>query len=86
MSYDVKVLPSAAKDLRRLPNDMVSRLHSTLGNLREQPRPVGSQKLVNVHPETWRVRVGDWRVLYRVNDELKMVYVVTVAHRREVYR
>ncbi len=86
MSYRVEILPSAIKDFRKLPNNMVSRVTAAVLGLAEEPRPVGSRKLVNVHPETWRIRLGDWRTLYHIDEEAKLVEVVHVFHRREAYR
>ena len=86
MSYRVDILPSAVKDLKKLPNNMVFRLKTAILGLASKPRPAGGRKLVNVLPETWRIRVGDWRALYRIDDESKIVVVVHVFHRREAYR
>jgi len=86
VSYRVEILPNAIKDLRKLPNNMVSRMKTAVLGLAEEPRPVGSRKLVNVHPETWRIRVGDWRALYQIDDPAGLVKVVHVFHRREAYR
>ena len=86
MNYRVDILPSAIKDMKKLPINMVSRLKTALLGLAAEPRPAGSRKLVNVQPETWRIRVGDWRALYRISDQEKSVVVVHVFHRREAYR
>jgi len=86
VSYRVEILPSAIKDLRKLPNNMVSRVKTAVLGLAEEPRPVGSRKLVNVQPETWRIRIGDWRALYQIDDQAGLVKVVHVFHRREAYR
>lgn len=86
MSYRVEFLPSAIKDLRKLPNNMVSRVKTAVLGLSDEPRPAGSRKLVSVQPETWRIRIGDWRALYRIDDQAELVEVVHVFHRREAYR
>jgi len=86
VSYRVEILPSAIKDLRKLPSNVVSRLKAAVLGLASEQRPVGSRKLVNVQPDTWRIRVGDWRVLYRLDDHQKLVEIVHVFHRREAYR
>lgn len=86
MNYRVEILPSAIKDLRKLPNSMIPRVKAAVLGLAEEPRPVGSRKLVNVQPETWRIRVGDWRTLYRIDEGAKVVQVVHVFHRRDAYR
>lgn len=86
MSYRVEILPSAVKDLHKLPNNVVPRVKKAVLGLADEARPKGSLKLVNVDPETWRIRIGDWRVLYRINEGEQLVQVVHVFHRREAYR
>ena len=86
MNYQVIVVPRAEKDLRKMPTDVIVRVKESVLALRQEPRPAGSRKLVNVSPETWRVRIGDWRVLYRIDDQAHMVTVTNVIHRREAYR
>ena len=62
----------------------MERLHPILTALGDDPRPPGSQKLVGL--EAYRVRVGDHRVIYEIDDPARAVIVVRVRHRREVYR
>lgn len=86
MTYRVAVSPRAVKELRKLPNSMLPRVKKAVMSLGDTPRPVGSRKLVNVQPETWRIRIGDWRALYHVDDGKQLVTVAHVFHRREAYR
>lgn len=86
MTYRVVISPRAVKELRKIPNNMLSRVKEAVMSLRGTQRPVGSRKLVNVQPETWRIRIGDWRALYHIDDGEQLVTVVHVFHRREAYR
>ena len=83
--YRVVVERSAEKDLRRLPLDVRSRVADALRSLVDDPRPVGSRKLAGTKHD-WRIRVGDYRVIYEIADSIRVVRVYRVRHRREVYR
>lgn len=84
MNYDLFVLPSAERDLDRLEKLVYQRCEKCILSLRENPRPHGVQKLAG--DDGFRVRVGDFRILYRVDDEQKRVYLYRVKHRKDVYR
>ncbi len=82
--YKVRVLASAEKELRSVPKQQLKRLAARLQGLAANPRPHGSKKLSD--SERFRVRQGDWRVVYEIDDDKKEAVVVKVGHRREVYR
>jgi mRNA interferase RelE/StbE len=84
MSYQVILPKSAQKELDRLPNQIEARILTALTGLETQPRPVGCKKLRG--ESAWRIRVGDYRVVYEIHDKVLQVIVVTIGHRREVYR
>lgn len=84
MSYQVILPKSAQKQLDRLPDKISGRILAALAGLETQPRPAGCKKLRG--ESAWRVRVGDYRVIYEIHDKVLQVIVVTVGHRREVYR
>ena len=73
-----------AKDLRAIPNKDVARILQRLEALREEPRPPQCEKLSG--QERYRVRQGVYRIIYEIMDEVLVVTVVKVGHRREVYR
>ncbi|MCR6713363.1 MAG: type II toxin-antitoxin system RelE/ParE family toxin [Demequina sp.] len=83
MTYSVVVLPVATREIRKLPPEAKRRVQAVLELLAENPRPPAARKLVG-RPE-WRVRTGDYRVLYRIEDEVLTVVVVRAAHRRHAY-
>lgn len=75
---------SVSKDLRSIPNKDVARILQRMEELQENPRLVGSEKLSG--QERYRIRQGVYRILYEVKDELLVVTVVKVGHRRHVYK
>jgi mRNA interferase RelE/StbE len=83
-SYAVQLKPSAWKELESLPNNVLQRVMRKLESLREEPRPTGCKKLRG-YKDQWRIRAGDWRVVYIIDDAAKLVSVTRIAHRREVY-
>ena len=84
MSYEVFILRRAQKELAALPKTDYERMRDAVVALAENPRPTGCKKLTG--REGWRIRIGDYRVLYDINDQTLTVLVVSVAHRRDVYR
>jgi mRNA interferase RelE/StbE len=83
MRYSVSVLPPAAKQLAKLDPQIRKRVDHAITALADNPRPTGSKKLVGV--DAWRIRVGDWRIIYQIHDDRLIVLVVRVGHRRDVY-
>ena len=82
--YSVEVKPPARKELEALPDIMLARVLRKMEALRQTPRPAGCKKLKG-YKDQWRVRVGDWRVVYIVDDAAKIVSITRIGHRREVY-
>lgn len=81
---EVRVLPSARRDLDALDRGAFSRIRAKILGLAGDPRPVGSVKLTA--DEGYRIRVGNYRVLYRIDDRSKTVFIYRVKHRKEAYR
>ncbi|MEX2300385.1 MAG: type II toxin-antitoxin system RelE/ParE family toxin [Bryobacterales bacterium] len=75
---------SARKELEGLPDRFLRRVFLKIEILAENPRPAGCRKLRN-SSDLWRVRVGDYRVVYSINDDARTVEILRVRHRREVY-
>ena len=86
MSYHVIVELAAQRALRRLPHDVQRRLLIRLDQLAEDPRSPGTRRLAGVEQQLYRVRVGDYRIIYEIRDLQALVSVVTLGHRRDVYR
>ena len=83
-SYKLLIKPSAAKELEALPRKDRSRIAAKIVGLAANPRRPGSEKLSG--EDKYRLRQGDYRVLYSIEDASTTVTVVKIAHRREVYR
>ena len=85
MPYRTELKPSAAKALGELPRRDQERVRNKIDALGVEPRAHGSKALQG-EPGLLRVRVGDYRVIYTVEDDVLLVLVVRIAHRREAYR
>ena len=81
--YRIEIKPSALRELERIPKKIAQQIVKRIRFLSENPRPAGCQKLSG--QERYRVRQGDYRVVYGIDDSTKFVDVVKIAHRREVY-
>jgi mRNA interferase RelE/StbE len=84
--YAVSFRRSAEKDLHRLDEAVQGRVLQAVEGLAGNPRPWGFRKLQSRRDDLFRIRVGDYRVIYAVDDKAKVVTVERVRHRREVYR
>ena len=84
MKYEVRIIRTAEKEMNRLPGAIHARISRRILSLEDNPRPRGAKKLSG--HEEYRLRVGDYRVLYTINDKGCVVTVFAVGHRREVYR
>lgn len=82
--YRVEILPVAARAIRKLPPEAKRRVQGVVELLAEDPRPPGARRLT-ARPE-WRVRTGDYRVLYRIQDDVLVVVIVNAGHRSKIYR
>jgi len=86
MAYTIEIAPTARRQLRKLDHDTRRRVGRRIDSLAEDPRPNGVVKLTAVSPPLYRVREGDHRVLYAIEDDKLIVLIVRVAHRSEAYR
>jgi mRNA interferase RelE/StbE len=85
VSCHVSVAPAAERQLRKLDPPARRRVQAVIELLAEQPRPPASTQLVGGTGE-WRVRTGDYRIVYEIDDGVLVVLAVAVGHRREIYR
>lgn len=83
--YKVIFKESVKKELGRLQAKIVSRIFPHIENLSADPRPPGSKKLKGKDGNFYRIRIGDYRVIYFIDDGVKLVSILRVAHRKEVY-
>lgn len=85
VTYSIEVRPAALRQLRKIDPGARRRIQAAVEILAETPRPPGAKKLVGGQGE-WRVRTGDYRIVYEIHDDVLVVLVVTVGHRREIYQ
>jgi len=83
--YTIQFKPLALRQLEKLPREAQRRLGAKIEALRDDPFPAGCKKMVGI-PDTCRIRAGDYRVVYQVHRGVLIVLVLTVGHRRDVYR
>lgn len=85
MAYRIELTPAAGRDFERLPRAVAARLAPRIDALADDPRPAGVLPMTGMHGY-YRLRVGDYRIIYKVEDERLLVLVIRVANRREAYR
>lgn len=85
MSYAVQFAPAALRQLRQLPRDARRRIQAAIELLAETPRPPGAKKLSGSSGD-WRVRTGDYRIIYEIRDAQLIVLVLAAGHRRDIYK
>lgn len=85
MSYHVELLRSAARELGALPHPIRRRVTCAISALSRDPRPRGVVLLTGPD-RIWRVRVGDYRILYRIDDDLVLVVILRIRQRKDAYR
>lgn len=91
MGYKIVITESAAKELKRIPAKMQDRIFEKIEGLVEEPKPNGHKKLKNFdmpgsdYEDYYRIRVGDYRVIYAIEDAEITIFVMKVAHRKNVY-
>ena len=85
MTYRIEFAPAAVRQLRKLDPVGRRRIQAAVELLSTEPRPNGAKKLVGGKGE-WRVRTGDYRIIYEIHERRLVVLVLVLGHRREVYR
>lgn len=84
-SYQIEFKPSASKELEKLPRQMVIRVVAAIRELADNPYPSGVKKLSGFD-RTFRIRVGDFRVLYDIYENRLVIEIIRIRHRKDVYR
>jgi mRNA interferase RelE/StbE len=82
--YNIFIKKSAARELEGLAKKDLRKVLERIGTLGEDPRPAGAEKLAGV--DLWRIRQGNYRIVYSIEDDTLTIWIVKVGHRREVYR
>jgi mRNA interferase RelE/StbE len=85
MNFQIQLSPHAARQLRKLDPTARRRIQAVIDLLADNPRPPAAKQLVGGKGE-WRVRTGDYRVIYEINDGELLILVLRTGHRREIYK
>ncbi|MBI2916563.1 MAG: type II toxin-antitoxin system RelE/ParE family toxin [Chloroflexi bacterium] len=84
MNYGLRIVPAAEREMRRLPRDVLQRVHERIRKLQRQPFAPGARKLAG--GLGYRVRVGDYRIVFAIDEAQRAIAITSVRHRREAYR
>ena len=84
MNYTVQIERSAQKQLAKISSPYFEAITEKILSLEQNPRPPGCKKLTG--RESWRIRVGDYRVIYNISDHLLQIIVIDIGNRKEIYR
>ena len=84
MNYSLFILRRAQKELSKVPLDLYKRIKKVIFDLAKEPRPTGCKKLIE--REGWRIRVGNFRIIYEIDDETNSVTILHIGHRKDVYK
>jgi mRNA interferase RelE/StbE len=83
--YEIEIAPTAERALKKLPADIRNRIFKSIITLKKEPRPHGV-KMLSGEDGIYRIRVGDYRIIYQIQDTMLVIVVVNIGHRREIYR
>ncbi len=84
MPYQLEISKSVTKYIEKLPTDIYRRIKEAILKLENDPRPQGCEKMSDKN--AYRIRVGDYRIIYTIKDSILLVTVIDAGHRREIYR
>ena len=85
-TYKILISESALKQLKRIQKPAVKRIESAIDALSENPRPVGFKKLKGSYEDFCRIQIGDYRVIYSIEDKIQVVDIRQIGHRKDIYR
>ena len=83
--YHISIKKTASKELEKLPHKIISLITKSIYTLSSEPRPIGCKKLKAHHADLWRIRIGDYRVIYSIDEEIKIIDIKKVGHRKDIY-
>jgi len=84
VAYRVELKTSVAIDFRPIPSPDIERIISKIDSLATDPRPAGASKLVGT--QAWRVRTGNYRIIYQIDEQTQSITIIKIGHRNAVYR
>ena len=84
--YTISIKPSALKEINKLSQPIIKKIGKAIDNLSKNPRPDGVKKLKGSDEELYRIRIGDYRIVYSIEDEIKIIDILKVGHRKDIYK
>ena len=84
--YNITIKPSALKELGKLPKAAIKKTERAIDALAKEPRPLGVKKLKGIDEDLYRIRVGDYRIIYSIEDEIKIIDILRIGHRKDIYK
>ena len=84
--YQISIKSSAYKELAKLPKPEAKKVSAAIDRLAKEPRPDGVKKLKGVEEYLYRIRVGDYRIIYSVEDKIRVIDILKIGHRKDIYR
>ena len=84
MNYFIQIERSAQKQLAKIPGPYFDSITQKILSLESDPRPPGCKKLTG--RESWRIRVGDYRIIYNILDDILLIIVIDIGHRKDIYK
>lgn len=84
--YQIRFKSSAYKELQKLPKHIIYKVLSAIEDLSENPRPSGVKKLIDSKENLYRIRIGDYRVIYKIDETIKIINVRNIGHRKDIYK
>ncbi len=86
MTYRIELLKQVVKALKKVPKADRDKIARKIDMLKEQPIPIGAKKLKGTNLDFYRIRQGDWRIIYTIEDGELLIVIVALGHRRDIYR
>lgn len=83
--YSIRFKKSAEKELEKLPIPVIRRISKAIDALAANPKPINSKKLKGQDESLWRIRIGDYRVIYLIEEVIKIIEVRRIGHRKDIY-
>lgn len=84
--YSISIKTTALKELEKVPKTYAIKITNSINKLAQDPRPPGVKKLKGTDETLYRVRVGDYRIIYSVEDKIQIIEVTRIGHRKDIYK
>ena len=82
--YNISIKKTASKELEKLPKKIIILITNSIYTLASEPRPNGCKKLKGVNSDLWRIRIGDYRIIYSIDEVIKIIDIKKVGHRKDI--